>query len=171
MTSLYIYFNDLTELLLAALGPVMAKAEDAYVSLLRPHWPGEELAARACAFVTAYYGFWVKHSRLLHLRNTMADRRDERLAMQRVGAAQPLMRLLTRQIAGSSVQPDSRHASMAMALLTSLERVVILTSDDAMQQMLQMLHTPFESTYTHLLHAEARLLELGIRDYRLLAGE
>ena len=46
LTSVYNYFTDLTELLLALLEPVMATAEDAYLSLLRERWPDDQLAAR-----------------------------------------------------------------------------------------------------------------------------
>jgi AcrR family transcriptional regulator len=163
MTSLYVYFNDLTELLLATLEPVMATAEDAYVALLRSHWPDEELGARALEFVAAYHGFWVKHSRLLHLRNNMADRRDERMLIHRVRSAQPVMRLLVQQMGGDLDSPGSPVFSMATALMTGLERVVTVTTDDTLQNLL---HTRFSSNHKHLLQAEARLLELGIRDYR-----
>jgi AcrR family transcriptional regulator len=163
MTSLYVYFNDLTELLLATLEPVMATAEEAYVSLLRSHWPDEELGARALQFVTAYHAFWVRHSRLLHLRNNMADRRDERLLMHRVRSAQPVMRLLVAQMGGDLDSPGSPVFSMATALMTGLERVVTVTTDDTLQNLL---HARFSSNHAHLLEAEARLLELGIRDYR-----
>jgi AcrR family transcriptional regulator len=38
MTSLYNYFGDLTELLLALLEPVVVEAETAYISKLRARW-------------------------------------------------------------------------------------------------------------------------------------
>src|ERR1700761_2044010 len=41
MTSLYLYFNDLTELLLAQLSTVVAQTEEAYAGHLRGHWPDE----------------------------------------------------------------------------------------------------------------------------------
>lgn len=163
MTSLYVYFNDLTELLLAVLEPVMTTAEETYVSLLRSHWQDEELGARALEFVAGYHGFWVRHSRLLHLRNSMADRQDERMLLHRVRSAQPVMRLLVEQMNGDLDKPGSPVFSMATALMTGLERVVTVTTDDTLQNLL---HARFSSNHTHLLQAEARLLELGIRDYR-----
>ena len=167
MTSLYVYFNDLTELLLAVLDPVMATAEDAYIALLRQRWPDEELGERAFAFISAYHAFWVKHSNLLHLRNNMADRRDERLLIHRVRSAQPVMRLLVEQMDGDLADPASPVFSMATALMTGLERVVTVTTDDTLQSLL---HARFSSSHRHLLHAEARLLELGIRDFRARRG-
>ncbi len=168
MTSLYNYFNDLTELLMAVLEPVMATAEDEYISLLRDRWDDAVLGERALAFVTAYHGFWIKHSRLLHLRNQMADAQNERMVLHRVHAAQPVMRLLVEQMDGDLGQQQSPPFSMATALMTGLERVVTVTTDTALQHIL---HTPNPLGRTHLLRAEARLLELGIRDYRALAVE
>jgi hypothetical protein len=52
---------------------------------------------------------------------------------------------------------------MATALMTGLERVVTVTTDERLQDLL---HARFSSSHVHLLQAEARLLELGIRDYR-----
>ncbi len=166
MTSLYNYFNDLTELLLAVLDPVMATAEEDYIGLLRTRWDDAELGDRALAFVTAYREFWVKHSRLLHLRNRMADAQNERMMMQRVRAAQPVMRLMVEQMDGDLTQPQSPVFSMATALMTGLERIVTVTTDVTLQNTL---HAPNPLGRAHLLRAEARLLELGIRDYRTLS--
>ncbi|MEN2788462.1 TetR/AcrR family transcriptional regulator [Sphingomonas oligophenolica] len=167
MTSLYLYFNDLTELLVAALEPVMATAEDSYVSLMRSHWPDAELRTRAREFVGAYHAFWVRHSRLLHLRNNMADRRDERMLILRVRSAQPLMRLMVEQMDGDPDQTGTPVSSMATALMTGLERVVTVTTDDALETLLHARFSPSHAQY--LLDAEARILELAIRDYRTLA--
>lgn len=167
MTSLYNYFNDLTELLLAVLEPVMATAEEDYIGLLRTRWDDAELGDRALAFVTAYREFWVKHSRLLHLRNRMADAQNERMMMHRVRAAQPVMRLMVEQMDGDLTQPQSPVFSMATALMTGLERIVTVTTDVTLQNTL---HAPNPLGRAHLLRAEARLLELGIRDYRTLSA-
>ncbi len=167
MGTLYLYFADLTELILALLEPVMATAEDDYIRLLRGRWSDQELGARALAFVRAYHGFWVKHSRLLHLRNSMSDRFDQRLMKQRIGAARPLMRLLVEQMDGDLSQPESPVFSMTTALMTGLERVATVTTDDNLPALLQ---APFATRRDNLLEAEARLMELGIRDYRKLAG-
>ena len=39
MTTLYLYFSDFTELLLAVLDGIMATAEDSYIGRLRERWP------------------------------------------------------------------------------------------------------------------------------------
>ena len=165
MTSLYAYFSDLTELLLAVLDPVMETAEDGYVGLLRTRWGEDELGARAFELVCAYHAFWVRHSRLLHLRNSMSDQGDARMMIHRVRAAQVVMRLLAEQMDADPAQPTSPPFAMASALMTGLERVMTVTTDSNLQTLLS---TPIPPR-TDLLVAEARLLELGIRDYRGLA--
>ena len=159
--------TDLAEVMapLAPYTPDKVTAEADYVGLLRTRWSEEELGEKALAFVTAYHGFWVKHSRLLHLRNNMADRQNERMMLHRVHAAQPVMRLLVDQMDGGSEEAGSPVFSMGTALMTGLERVVTVTTDMALQNIL---HSPHPLARTHLLRAEARLMELGIRDYRAM---
>jgi AcrR family transcriptional regulator len=168
MGTLYLYFADLTELVLAMLDPVMATAEDAYVGRVRTRWSDNELAAHAYGFVCAYHQFWVDHSSLLHFRNMMSDRADERLMIHRIRAAQPVMRLLVEQMYGDLDQPDSPAFSMATALMTGLERVATVTTSASLSRITR---APVWERRENLLRAEARLLELGIRDYRLLAQQ
>ncbi|MET0270772.1 MAG: TetR/AcrR family transcriptional regulator [Sphingomonas sp.] len=162
MTSLYLYFNDLTELLLAVLEPVMATAEETYLSVIRQYWTDEELGARTLQFVVGYHDFWVEHARLLHLRNSMADQQDARMLFHRVGSAQAVMLLLADQISPNGVSPGSHVQSMVTAMMTGLERVMTVSTDPT----LRGLSGGKVSTREHLLEAQARLLELGIRDYR-----
>ncbi len=165
MGTLYLYFADLTELVLAALEPVMSTAEEEFIGLLRTRWADEELGNRATEFVTAYLGFWIKHSRLLHLRNSMSDRFDERLMIHRVRSAQPIMRLFVAQMDGDPEVRGTPRASMATVLMTGLERVATATTDTILVHVVQGPENP----RTLLINAQARLIELGIRDYRRLA--
>lgn len=164
MGSLYLYFGDLTELVLAMLEPVMETTEDEYVKLARPYWSDEDLGERTEEFVRAYHAFWVRNSALLHLRNSMSDSRDQRMMMHRIHSAQPLMRLLVAQMGGDLTKPDSPIASMATALMTGLERVATVTTDTVLPAILQ---APVWVRNDNLLRSEARLMEMGIRDYRL----
>lgn len=165
MTSLYLYFNDLTELLLAVLEPVMATAEETYLSTLRQYWADEEVGARALQLVVGYHDFWVENARILHLRNSMADQQDERMLIHRVGSAQTVMRLLVKQITPDAARPTSRVQSMVTAMMTGMERVMTVSTDPT----LQGLGGSPVSTREHLLEAQARLIELGVRDYRARA--
>jgi AcrR family transcriptional regulator len=127
--TLYLYFADLTELVLAVLEPVMATVEDEYVHLVREYWPDKQLGARARQFVQAYFGFWSKHTRLLHLRNNMADRGDERMLQHRVRSAIPVMRLLVTQMDSRPTEQGTITSSTVTALMTGLERVATVMTD------------------------------------------
>ena len=162
MTSLYNYFSDLTELLLAMLEPVMATTEEGFLAVLREYWPDEELGIRCYAFMRAYHGFWARHSRLLHLRNAMADSRDERMLIHRVRSTQPLIALLAAQMGAKSGE-QAEVFGMATVLMTGIERTVTVATDPGLTGLFG--EVP-RRTDDHYLVPEARLMELAIRDTR-----
>jgi AcrR family transcriptional regulator len=168
MTSLYSYFNDLTELLLAMLEPAMAEAEGSYVFKLRSEWPEATLKGHCLDFVHAFYGFWLRHSRLLHLRNSLADNQDGRMARQRVAAATIVIRLIVKQMDQDENAIRSDAFGMATVLYAGIERIITVATDDALESLLR---DNFSSNIQHYLESEARLLELGIRDYRGTADQ
>lgn len=167
MASLYVYFADLTELGLAVLEPVMAESETSYLALLRTHWPDAELGARCEQFVQGFYHFWQRHSGILHLRNTMADRKDSRMTEHRINAARPVIALIVRQMGHDPADTGSPAVGMATVLYMGFERAVNIATDkhfgDAMGER-------FAPNATHYMNAEARLLELAIKDYRANSG-
>ncbi len=163
MTSLYNYFGDLTELLLALLEPVFAEAEIAYASKLRTRWPDEVLGASCLDFVTAFYAFWQRNSRLLHMRNSLADHQDARMAQHRVAAAGPVIELFVTQMGHQASEQGSPAFGMATVLYAGIERIVTIATDADMEALLR---GNFSSHIDNYLQSEARLLELGIRDYR-----
>jgi AcrR family transcriptional regulator len=165
--SFYRYFGDLTELVLALLGPVMAEAERELIDLLRPRWPDDRVGETAAELVHAYHAFWLRHSALLHLRNSLADNRDERMMLQRVQWGRTIMRLLADQMDDAAVAPPNPIMSMAAALTMGLERVVTATTDP---NLAALLRASASTSYAQLLQAEARLIELAIREGRQLAG-
>ena len=166
MGTLYLYFADLTELILAALEPVMATAEDAYVHVVRDYWPDESLGERAAAFVEAYFAFWQRHTRILHLRNTLADHGDDRLMLHRVRSTLPVMRLIASQMGSQPTPTGNPMSSTATALMTGLERLATIMSENKVPRLLNEPVNPIDL----LLQAEARLFELAIRDRRQQAG-
>ena len=166
MSSLYLYFADLTELLLAVLEPVMTKAEDAFLAQMRHRWPDDGLYDHCLAFLHAYHGFWDKNSPILHLRNQLADRKDLRMMHARVRAAQPVIRLIVEQMDHGHEAPGTPAYGMASVLYTGIERVVTIATDKELQVALQSGVTPPVDRW---LLSEARLLELGLRDYRATA--
>lgn len=164
MTSLYLYFNDLSELLLAVLEPVRATAEAAYIVELRTRWPDEDLAVRCHGFVAAHHAYWSRHARLLHLRNSMADAHDRRMMEHRIASAMPVIALLAAQMdAKPEEQPLSPVYAMASLLMTSLERTATVWTDSKLHRMLD---SPAFTDIDRLLVPAARILELGIRDAR-----
>jgi AcrR family transcriptional regulator len=163
MASLYVYFADLTELGLALLEPVMAEAETSYLELLRTSWPDSELAPRCNQFVQGFYAFWQRNSGILHLRNTMADRKDQRMTDHRINAARPVIAMLVEQMGHDAAERGSPAVGMATVLYMGFERAVNIATDrhfgDAMGER-------FAPDIEHYMEAEARLFELAIADYR-----
>ncbi|MFA7601623.1 MAG: TetR/AcrR family transcriptional regulator [Novosphingobium sp.] len=170
MTSLYNYFSDLTELLLAVLEPVMATSDERFLCMLREYWPDEVLGERCHAFMEAYYGFWALHSRLLHLRNAMADNRDPRMLIHRVESTQPLITLFAAQMGGDSENMQSLVRAMATVLMIGVERTATVSTDPSLTDLFGEDQRRPQQYY---LVAEARLMELAIRDTRarLARGE
>jgi AcrR family transcriptional regulator len=163
MTSLYVYFTDLTELLIAVLEPIMATAEDEYVSRIRQYWSDETLGDDCLSFIRAYDGFWQKHAYILHLRNSMADAGDRRMILHRIYAAQPVMRLLIQQMQGDPDGQTTPIYAMASVLMTGIERAVTVNTDAVLPHILPLTE---DRPVDHYLLPSARLLELGIRDAR-----
>jgi len=163
MSSLYNYFNDLTELILAVLEPVMATAEVSYQNMLRKYWPDEELGARCYEFLRAYNGFWERNTRLLHLRNSIADDRDDRMFMYRISSTQPMISLLAAQIDPNGKSDGSPAYAMATVLMTGIERTATVSTDSRFARFFPD-EPRREARY--YLEPEARLIELAIRDTR-----
>jgi len=163
MTSLYNYFADLTELLLAVLDPVMDSAEDAYIAKLRDYWPDEELGSRCLDFVTAYHRFWAQHSRLLHLRNSMADQRDERMIVHRIESTRPVIALVVGQMSGVPGEGRSPAAAMATLVMTGIERSITVATD---QFMPKLFGEAFIGDPERFIPPGAELMAMAIRDMR-----
>jgi AcrR family transcriptional regulator len=163
MTTLYLYFADLPELVIAALEPIMASAESFYMAHLRARWPDADLGAHCNAFVGEYHAFWLRHTRILHLRNSIADADDKRMRLARIEASAPVAKLLIVQMDGDAAVYDPAATCIATVLLTGIERLVTITTD------VQFPYVPMMHPADHisnLLKAQARILEIGIRDCR-----
>jgi AcrR family transcriptional regulator len=166
MTSLYLYFNDLTELLLALLEPVMDGARKEFSDLLGKYWDDDKLAQHCREFLDAYYRFWSGNSRLLHLRNSMADAGDDRMALARIKSSQPLIGSIASQMGGIPEDHKSYAYAMATVLTTGMERTVTVATDPRLTGMFGPGHAHAAG---HYLEPEARILELAIRDTRARA--
>lgn len=162
MTAIYLYFTDLTELLLALLVPVAEAAEESHIADLREHWSDDQLAERCQRFIHAYRGYWEAHSGLLLLRNQLADGGDERMKANRIDASTPLIALIVDQMGGAQDRRPFNHRAMAAVLITGIDRVMTVHSAGV---------TPtaeMPKDYREdVLFAQGRLLELAIREGRL----
>ncbi len=161
MTTLYLYFSDLTELLVAVLDPIMVSAEDSYLGEMRERWPDAALGDCCLRFVNDVHAFWQRHARLLHLRNNYSAG-DPRMIRHRVTSARPLINLMIFQMDGDLSARATVLTGMATALVTGIERVVTVTTDT---EFVDIADQP-ASNVPALLRGQARLLELGIRDQR-----
>ena len=167
MTSLYNYFTDLTELLLAMLEPVMKNAEASHIAMLRQRWPDAELASRCRLFVEGYHAFWSRNSSLLHLRNTMAASGDRRMLIHRVTSTQPMIRLFAEQMDGDPLERDGNAVRMATVLVTGTERTVTVSTDRMLTGLFgDAARFPAE----HYLAPATRVMELVISDARRSAA-
>lgn len=163
MSSLYNYFGDLPGVLLAVLEPVMAEAEDSYLARLRTRWENVEVGERCYEFVAAYRDFWVRHTRLLHLRNSLSDNGDERMADLRIAATQPIIRRIVEQMDGDPRARRSTKFAMATVLMIGVERSMTIATDRELPALMaqDIQHDP-----DHFLRPCARLMEMAIRDMR-----
>jgi AcrR family transcriptional regulator len=163
MTSLYNYFSEFTELILAVLEPVMATAEDAYLARLRPIWSDGELGARCLEFVSAYHAFWARNSRLLHLRNAISDRMEPRLMRHRIGSTQPIVDLLVHQMGAEGAEPTSQPVALATMAMIAIERSITISTDHDLSSLSDWY---FREDDDRFVAPGARLLELAIREAR-----
>jgi AcrR family transcriptional regulator len=172
MTTLYLYFGDLSQLLSAVLEPVMETAEESYVAQLRSFWPDDTLGDHCRAFVESYYAFWVRHSRILHLRNSFADKGDVCMRRLRYDSTRPLIRLLVEQMEGGPAEPASPAWDLGAVLMTGMERMVTIATDDDFANMASDAAHPERAnlgdplSVRGLLRASARMVRLAVADRR-----
>lgn len=164
MSSIYNYFSDLPELFLAVLEPVSESAEEAFLSQLRQKWPDDELHQRARKFVLAFCGYWEENSRILHLRNVIADQHETRVVLQRIAMARKVIALLGQQMGVSKDMTVSPSHDLASVLYTGLERVVTIATDEQLKAHYPAHIKPRYDGQT--LEQQARVLSLAIADER-----
>ncbi len=168
MTSLYNYFSDLTELLLALLEPIMAEAEDGYLAHLRQRWPNAEVGEHCLIFIRDYYKFWQINTRILHLRNSLSEANlDIRMAKHRIRMGLPMVELLVFQMDHDPKARESEPYCMATALFTGIDRLVAVRTTT---EWSTEVNNSFYPLLENQLRAEARLIELAVLDGRKTAN-
>jgi AcrR family transcriptional regulator len=168
LTNLYRYFPDLGSLLLAALDRVMATADTAFLNQLRHRWDEENLDADCIAFLQAHFRFWAHNARLLHLRNTLADNKDERVIEYRNVTIKPAILLLAQQLSAKSnsmICPEN-HLT-AIVLHTGIERLATVLTNPLLDPFIKHPRGGSEDTYRQdLILAEAEILSVTVRERR-----
>jgi hypothetical protein len=95
--------------------------------------------------------------------DTLAGQGDKRMMGQRVTLSMKTIELLIRQMGEDTEDTHSPAMGMATALYAGFERVVVISTDTSIPIQIDR---PFEPRTVHLLAAEARLIEFGIREFR-----
>jgi len=167
MTTLYLYFPNLGDLVLAVLTRVMDCADSAFVDRLRARWPDDGLGASAQGFIRAHYQFWRRNSRILHLRNSFEDAGDARFLHYRNRVSRPLIELLILQMDGVLEPMNSPAGNIATVLTTGFERLATITTNPIFFTNLRDIGVPDVQAYIDdLLNAEAELIALAVRHHR-----
>ena len=171
MSTLYLYFPDLGDLLLAVLDRAMDEGDQEFVQYLRDRWPDEDLADSALIFVRAYFDFWRRHAPLLRMRNSFADAGDKRLVRYRYETTMPLIGLLVQQMDADNT-PDSLYRNCAGVLLTGLERIatIVMSPYSPESGVPRDPHQPRDDLERTAV-AQAKILETVMRASRAAAWQ
>lgn len=164
MSSLYNYFNDSSELMIAVLEPVMATADAGYLETIRDYWPDDAVHEKCLEFWSVYLEFWDRNAALLHQRNQMSDAGDQRMLRHRFEAVYPLLESIQLQLGVNDGAPVDEHVrSTAAVLITGIERTMTVRTKPS---YMEMMGAYGERPRYDLVGASARLIELAIRDSR-----
>jgi AcrR family transcriptional regulator len=172
MSTLYLYFPDLGELVLAVLSRTIKENEPGFIEYLGEFWSDAALSERVLSFTRAHFAFWEKHARLMQMRNSFADARDMRFVRYRQKMSGPVRAMLVRQMCAQPGACEHIYEDCATVMLSGLERVatIVINPDFA---TLAGVENPEERTryVERLALAEARLIETLIRDMRSQARQ
>jgi AcrR family transcriptional regulator len=167
MTTLYLYFPDLGDLILAVLTRVMESADAAFMDRLKKRWPDGSLRECCAEFLHAHFEFWRAHVRILHMRNSYADAGDVRFLMYRSEFSSPIIAALVRQMDGQPKSYDAPNDYVATVLLTWFERVATVVTNPTFHTAVQSSGVTDEPDYIeHLINTEADLIALIVRHQR-----
>lgn len=167
MSTLYLYFPDMGELVLAVLDRTLKENEAGFDTYLGEFWPDDRLSALVLAFTRAHFAFWDKYSRLLQMRNSFADARDMRFVEYRQKMTHPVMSMLVRQMGAQPGACDPLFEDCAAVMLTGLERVATVVINPDFDILAKLEGVDERVRYVErLAQAEALLMELMIREMR-----
>jgi AcrR family transcriptional regulator len=167
MTTLYLYFPDLGDLMLAVLTRVTSCADAAFENQLGTRWPDETLHASCLSFLRSYYEFWGQHAQVLNMRNRYADAGDNRFLEYRTRATRPLITALIRQMDSDSKDRNSASGAMATILMVGFERLAFIINSPTFFSAIKDDGIFDENGFIErLILSEAEVMALVIRQQR-----
>jgi AcrR family transcriptional regulator len=122
-SAFYVYFDDVTEVVLAVARNIEQITPD-IKALLSEAWTPDNSMDKALLLVKAYVAFWQEHHAILRIRNLAADEGDKRFEEVRHDAVDQIHGLLQARIAEADNGLDP--SSGASAVLVLIERVAVV---------------------------------------------
>lgn len=125
--SFYVHFESVADALLALAWAVDGKE---LLPFVQQPWPAKERAARAKAFMEAFYKFWDANRRILAVRNLESDLGDNRFFHVRYTLSLPIVDgLATRIVEGNRGQLSFEDAwARAGAVFAGFEQLCLYPS-------------------------------------------
>ena len=125
-STFYLYFQDVTEAVLAAIGQVEQSTPE-LLGLWEGDWDEKTIDQRAYTFVVRYIQRWHENRALFRVRNLAAEEGDERFLQARGRSVRPLIDLMARRVTACQAEgrlpADLHPASAAAACLAMIERL------------------------------------------------
>ena len=121
----YVYFKDVTDVVLAAIHEVPAVSPTVLALLAQP-WRMEDAFDLASSLVANYLDYWDMHRTLFRVRNLAAEEGDQRFLSIRQEAVQPMLDAIVEQVrrkGGDSETNIQNAKAMAGVLMAMLERI------------------------------------------------
>lgn len=167
MTTLYLYFPDLGDLMLAVLTRVTSCAGAAFDDQLRSRWPDDSLQTSCLGFLRAYYEFWTRHAQVMHMRNRYADAGDLRFLEFRTRASGPLVKALLRQMDCPDASQNSHCGGIATILMIGFERLATIINSPMFFSAIKEDGIFDERGFIErLILSEAEVMVLAIKEQR-----
>ena len=127
----YLYFQDVSEAVLAVIGQVSQSTPD-LLNLLAADWDGPGRVHTAMAFANSYFDHWEANASLFRARNVASDEGDERFIEARAVSVHSILNQMADRIAVVQARgrlPSDLHpASAAAGFLAMIERTAAVSN-------------------------------------------
>jgi AcrR family transcriptional regulator len=125
----YVYFSDVSEVVLAAINE-LSQSTPEILAVLAKEWDssnGEELAT---AMVRMHFTYWNAHKTLFRIRNLAAEEGDQRFIDSRTASVQPLVDAISNKIQvaqrSGSITATLHPVATSGVIVAMLERVAAI---------------------------------------------